>query len=101
MATHHPTAVLSGLTAENDLSAKQYYILEAGTAAGQADVCDNAGDKPIGVLQNKPAAGQAVSYAINGTTKCVASAAIVAGVAVGTTNAGKAVTKTANNDWII
>lgn len=101
MASYVPGDVLSNLTAENDLSAKQYYILEKGAAAGQADVCDGAGDKPIGVLQNKPTAGQAVAYMINGSSKVVTGAAVSVGDAVGTDGSGKAIAKTANNDWII
>jgi hypothetical protein len=101
MATHVPGDVISGVTAENDLSTKQYHILEKGAAAGQVDVCDNAADVPFGVQQNKPTAGQAVSYMINGTSKVVAGAAVSIGDRVGTNGSGRAVAKTANNDWMI
>lgn len=101
MASCIPGNVLSNLTAENDLSALQYHILEAGGTVGQADVCDGATDKPIGVLQNKPTAGQAVSYMVDGTTKLVAGGAITAGDEVGTKNDGRGVTKTADADWVI
>lgn len=86
--------------AENDLSSKQYYFVELGGSDNQVDVCDGAGDLPIGVLQNEPEADEAANVRIGGTTKIVASAAITKGAYVGTTNAGKAVAKTADGDIV-
>ncbi len=87
--------------AEGDLSTKQFYFVELGASAGQVDVCDGAGDRVIGVLQNKPnAAGAEAEVTIYGVTKVVASAAITRGATVGTTNAGKAVAKTADADLV-
>jgi hypothetical protein len=101
MASMVPGDIVSGVTAENDLSAKQYYILEWGTAAGQVDVCDGTGDAPIGVLQNKPRATEYASYMINGTSKVVSGAAVSIGDTVGTDASGKAVAKTADAALII
>jgi hypothetical protein len=91
----------SGFKAENDLSTKQFYLVELGAAADEIDVCDGAGDIAIGVLQNKPTAGQAAEVAMGGFCKAIASGAITKGAAVGTDGSGKLVTKSSNNDWCI
>ena len=101
MASQVPGIVISAVTAENDLSALQYHILEWGTAAGQVDVCDNAADVPIGVLQNKPRATEAASYMINGTSKVVAGAAVAIGDTVGTNASGRAIAKTTDAAHVI
>lgn len=90
-----------GMTAENDLSAKQFYALELGTATDQVDVCDGATDLVVGILQNKPTAGQAAAIRTHGISKCVAGGTIARGDRVGTTNAGKMVAKTADADLVV
>lgn len=53
--------------AEGDLSASQYCDVTLGTAANTVKICGVA-DKPIGVLQNKPTAGQAATVRVLGTS---------------------------------
>ena len=55
------------LEAAADLSAKQYYFVSVDTN-GKAALTGDDGN-PIGVLQNKPAAGQAASICVYGVTK--------------------------------
>lgn len=55
------------LEAAADLSGKQYYFV-AVDANGKAALTGNNGN-PIGVLQNKPAAGEAASICVYGVTK--------------------------------
>ena len=86
-------------TAENDLSTKQYYFVELSGAA-QVDVCDAATDTVYGVLQDDPAAGDPCAVAVLGITKVIAGGTVAAGDRVGTTNAGKAVAKTAADDKV-
>jgi hypothetical protein len=91
--------------ANADLRTKQYYCVEL-LSTEKVDVCNNAGDIAIGVLQNKPAAGQAaaVRTAQNSKSKVVSDGsgtAIGVGDWVGTNASGKAVKKTTNNDWIL
>ena len=90
--------------AENDLSAKQYYAVEL-SAADQVDVCDGAGDIPIGILQNKPEAGEAAQIRILGRTRAVsdgtAGGGITVGCWVGTDANGKMVKKSANKDFAL
>ena len=101
MATDFEIKDWSGKVAENDLSAKQYYALELGTAADEVDVPDSAGDLVIGILQNDPIAGEECAIRTYGISKWVASANISIGDKVGTTNAGKAVAKTTNRDLYV
>lgn len=55
------------LEAAADLSAKQYYFVAVDTD-GKAALTGDDGN-PIGVLQNKPAAGEAASICVYGVTK--------------------------------
>jgi hypothetical protein len=65
-------AVRTTLTAGADLSAKQFHFVEINVADGTVTAVDNATDRPIGVLQNTPEAGQAADVLITGGTKVVA-----------------------------
>ena len=55
------------LEAAADLSAKQYYFVAVDTDGTAALTGDDG--NPIGVLQNKPAAGEAASICVYGVTK--------------------------------
>ena len=55
------------LEAAADLSAKQYFFVAVDTN-GKAALTGDDGN-PIGVLQNKPAAGEAASICVYGVTK--------------------------------
>ena len=55
------------LEAAADLSGKQYYFVSVDTN-GKAALTGDDGN-PIGVLQNKPTAGQAATICIDGVTK--------------------------------
>lgn len=66
------------LPAAADLSAHQFKLVKI-TPTGVA-VCDGVGDQAIGVLQNKPLAGQPCTITVIGVTELIAgSAAIIAG----------------------
>lgn len=77
------------LTAGADLSAKQYHFVKLASAT-TVDVCSAITDKPIGVLQNTPTAGQAAEVCIFGITKVVADGILAAGNIIGTSNDGQA-----------
>ena len=55
------------LEAGADLSAKQYYFVAVDTSGKAVLTGDNG--NPVGVLQNKPTAGQAASVCVYGVTK--------------------------------
>lgn len=106
MATEQaPVGGDNSYMANSDLRTKQFYILEMDTNE-KVGVCNNAGDVPVGVLQNKPNTSEAaqVRLAQGSKTKVVSDGsgtAIAVGDFVGTNASGKAVKKTANNDWCI
>lgn len=87
-----------GLQAGADLSAAQFRFVKAGATAGQVVQASIAGEKVIGVLQNKPAAiGREAEIVALGETKVVAGAAFAYGVELMPDNQGRAVLATATN----
>jgi hypothetical protein len=76
--------------ASGDLSAHQFKFVRI-NSSGQLALAGASG-RPDGVLQDKPSvAGQAGCYATGGTTKCVAGAALAAGIEVTSDSSGLAV----------
>lgn len=93
MATFQSVFEING-KANADLSAKQFY---AAKLAGQ-DLVDVAGatDRAIGILQNKPLAGQAADVQVLGLSKAVSDGSgtpIAAGDVVGPNGSGALVKK--------
>lgn len=88
--------VVLSIPAGANLSALQYtFVKMSGTTVVAAAA---ATDIPIGVLLNDPTSGEVAAVAVSGVVKLKASAAITAGVLVGTTAAGRAVTLLAGTD---
>jgi hypothetical protein len=85
------------LEAAADLSANQYYFVKV-DATGKAALCAAVTDIPIGVLQNKPTAGQAATVAYAGTSKILAGVALAPADLIGTDAAGKAAPYVAGTD---
>src|SRR5574343_819102 len=93
MSFEHPDFRLS-LVAAADLSAKQYYAVKI-DSAGKVAVA-GAGELAIGILQNKPAAGEAANvWTFGPVSKAFAGGTIAAGAAVAADSNGKLVTATA------
>ena len=65
-------AIRTTLVAGEDLSAKQFHFVEVDNATGDVTAVDGATDRPIGVLQNTPLAGEAADVLIAGGSKVVA-----------------------------
>jgi hypothetical protein len=83
------------MTANADLSAKQYYFVKVASAT-QVALCAAATDRALGVLRNKPKSGEAALVRVLGVAKVVSDGsvtAIAAGDYVGPNAAGKAVKK--------
>lgn len=76
------------LIAAADLSAKQYFMVKV-DSAGKAALA-GAGDFCIGVLQNKPEAGQPATVRILGKTKVIAGGSLSAGAKLAADANGKA-----------
>ena len=68
-------SILITLEAAADLSSSQYLFLKT-DANGKVNVCTAITDRPIGVLQNKPASGEAATVMVVGCTKIVTDAAL-------------------------
>lgn len=83
--------------ANADLSAKQFYFVKLATG-GKVDVCSAATDKPYGVLQNAPTAGQTAVVCVIGCTKVNSDAALSVGNLIGTSGDGQADAKTPGTD---
>jgi len=77
------------LVAASDLSAKQYHFVKLDTNGKAAAIAANT-DRPIGVLQNAPTAGQEAEVLVVGGTKLVTSESADEGTVLSTTSAGKA-----------
>ena len=75
------------LKAAADLRTHQYKWVKL-DAAGNVVLCAAAGERPFGVLQNKPNLGETASVRILGLSKAVASAAIATPNPVSTDAAG-------------
>lgn len=90
MAYEISQSVKITLVAAADLSAKQYYFVKL-NSSGQAALCAAATDKPIGILQNAPIAGQECEVLVSGGSKVVAGGTLDEGNSIGTDANGKAV----------
>lgn len=77
MAWETPGFKLPGHTAAADLSALQYTTVDV-TAAGQVNAATAAGEI-VGILQNKPTAGQTAEVMVSGVSKAIAGGAIAVG----------------------
>jgi hypothetical protein len=89
--------VLDGThTAQVDLSAWQYRVVQLGTT-GTVDKADNVTDIPFGILQNDPTAGQSAIVATAGRSKCYAGETLVIGEIVSVKADGSAITAASNS----
>ena len=99
MANENAVFKIGHLLAENDLSGKQYYFVEI-TGNNQVDVCDGAGEKAIGILQNKPIAGQACEITVIGVSKVLAGTGdLAANDLVGTSATGTGIATTTDTHF--
>lgn len=80
-----------------DLSADQYLCVKCDNT-GKIALCDTLAEKVMGILQNKPLAGQGADVMVTGISKAVASGSITAGDKLEVTAAGKV--QTAVSDQI-
>lgn len=75
------------------LASPNNYIIVAATAAGQANQATDAGSSTIlGVMQNNPKVGEAMTIACAGRSKVVAGGAITANAIITTNASGRATT---------
>jgi hypothetical protein len=96
MAFEQPIILDSSRSADADLSAKQFHWVKD-TATGIA-LCAAATDKPAGILQNQPKAGEPAQVMRLGISKAVCGGIVPVGAQVGTDAAGRSDAKVAGND---
>jgi hypothetical protein len=82
------------------LAAKQFYAVKQHTD-GTLILAAAGTDKIVGILQNKPAVGQAALVRFGGTSKAVAGGAISVGAWVTATTDGTLVATTTDKDVVI
>ncbi len=86
----------------NDLSAKQYFIVKL--TSGEVVLAAAATDVLIGVLMNKPKAGENAEVQLinsQGTCKVIAGGTISAGNMLTADSAGKAVATTTTGNYLL
>lgn len=89
------------LVAGADLSTTgRYYIVKLDTS-GNIVLATAATGAIVGVLQNKPASGEAALYRFGGTTKVICGGTVAIGDWVTTDSAGKAITTTTEGDCCV
>lgn len=96
MAFETPLYVLS-FTAGEDLSSNQFQFVTM-ESDGQIDLADAETDIVLGVLQNKPEAGQAAKVMISGVSKVEADETLAAGNLVHSSADGQAAVFAAGTD---
>lgn len=97
MALEAPGLDVGFLTANSDLSAKQFYVVKVTGADLKVDLASTGGEAALGILQNKPTAGQAADVRFSGISKAVAGAAYSRGTMLMTDTSGRLITATAGN----
>jgi hypothetical protein len=85
------------LVAAADLSGAQYKFVKL-DSAGKAALVAADTDRPIGVLQNAPLAGQEASVLVTGGTKLVLGATLTPASVLGTTATGTGAARTVGTD---
>jgi hypothetical protein len=85
-------AVKHTFKAGEDLSAKQYHFVKIDAGDGSVVAVDGATDRPVGVLQNDPRAGEAAEVLITGGTKIECGGSASFGQPLFSSAAGKGVT---------
>jgi hypothetical protein len=88
------SAVKVSRVAGEDLSAKQYHFVKLDNGDGDAVAVSGATDRPFGVLQNSPTAGQIAEITVVGGTKIEAGGSASVGQALFASASATAVTLT-------
>lgn len=87
--------------ADYSATTEQYKIVRVSSPT-QVVTTTAATQIPLGVLQNRPASGQAAEVRVNSgsTTKCVCGAAVTAGQEIMSDASGRGITATTTNEVI-
>ena len=88
MATENKGKCIS-LTATATLASSQFMFVKLGTTATNCVVCTGLTDRPIGIVQNAPIAGQPAEVMVSGVSKLVCGGSVALGALVGSDSAAK------------
>ena len=85
---------LTGIIAGESLTAKQYLAVKLSTSADrQVLAITNANaERPVGILQNDPASGEAADVAVTGVCKAIYGGTVTRGDKLGCNNTGQLIT---------
>lgn len=93
---------IPGLVASATLAAKQYYVVQASSTAGEVKVGATAASDPIlGIVQNDPAAGEVALVQYGGIAKAAAETSVTFGSRVTTSSTGRVKTTTTDGDKVV
>lgn len=87
----------SSFVAGGDLSTKQFHFVKLNSSS-EVVICAAATDKPIGILQNSPIAGQEALVMHNGISKINGDAALAVDDLIGTSADGQGDAKVPGTD---
>lgn len=87
--------------ADADYRTKQYHFVHVEATTGHAVLNSGVTDKTIGVLQNKPNAGEMAQVRINGISFVVADSTVAAGDSIGSSGDGQADTIAEGTDTTV
>jgi hypothetical protein len=100
MAVENVLQRITGISAV-DLSAKQFYALQLISGTDNLfSLATAATQKPGGILQNKPTAGQAIDAAVLGEIKYIAGGTIHNGDKLTANSSGKLIATVTNKDCV-
>lgn len=93
---------IPGLVATATLAAKQYYVVQASSTAGECKVGATAATDPIlGIVQNDPAAGEVALVQYDGIAKAAAETGVTFGSSLTVSSTGRVTTTTTDGDRIV
>lgn len=91
MSQQYLNSQVISLKSTSDADTKMYYLFKFDTNYDQSVVIADADAECVGVLQNKPKAGEAASLAVGISTKVILGDTVTRGDLVVSDSAGKAV----------
>ena len=93
---------IPGVVATADLSAKQYYVVKAGSTAATVKLADTkATDIILGILQNDPTSGMPAEVACTGVCKAAAEASVTYGAKLTCSTTGRVTLVNADKDEVV
>jgi hypothetical protein len=87
------------LEASEDMDNAYTFVKQGASNTDTCDLCDTAGERPIGVIDRNYDDGEICSIIYSGIATVRAGAAVAAGATVATDSSGRAITATYAHEW--